>query len=200
MRTGIDMPIPPTLKTQRLLLKPLGTEDAPWIQKYFDDFEIIKYIGHDVPWPYPPDGAESYIKMIQDQMAELDVYAWAIRLKKAPDETIGAIEYRFRADKKNNRGFWIARDYHGQGLMSEAVAATQDYVFLDLGKERILTYNAPSNTASRRLKEKFGGRLFSADQQYAFYTGEKYSEVWEVTRQKWLELRDSLPYKKPKIV
>ncbi len=42
----------PTLKTDRLLLKPLVSEDALQIQKLYPRWEIVRYMVSSVPWPF----------------------------------------------------------------------------------------------------------------------------------------------------
>jgi ribosomal-protein-alanine N-acetyltransferase len=52
----------PTLETCRLWLKPLELADAEQVQTIFPQWEIVKHLNNRVPWPYPPDGALSYIR------------------------------------------------------------------------------------------------------------------------------------------
>lgn len=53
----------PTLTTERLLLKPLVAEDAVQIQKLYPRWEIVRYMVSSVPWPYPDNGAENYVRL-----------------------------------------------------------------------------------------------------------------------------------------
>ncbi len=86
--------------------------------------------------------AETYLEDILKQMRTKEIYIWGILLKDGPNEIIGVIEYRFVDNKDDNRGFWLAKPYWGQGIMTEAVIATQDFVFFKLGKERVVVKNA----------------------------------------------------------
>ena len=52
----------PTLLTDRLTLRPLALSDAPAIQRHFNNWNIIRNLATVVPWPYPDDGAETFIK------------------------------------------------------------------------------------------------------------------------------------------
>jgi [ribosomal protein S5]-alanine N-acetyltransferase len=45
------------LQTKRLVLKPLELADAVQTQRLFPHWEIVRYLSHVVPWPYPADGA-----------------------------------------------------------------------------------------------------------------------------------------------
>ena len=55
----------PTLETLHLLLLPLTLADAEQVQRIFPQWEIVKYLANVVPWPYPPDGAWTFLR---DQM------------------------------------------------------------------------------------------------------------------------------------
>jgi len=59
----------PTIETRRLNLRPLALSDAPAIQRHFDNWNIIKNLATLVPWPYPQDGAETFIKRELDKIA-----------------------------------------------------------------------------------------------------------------------------------
>ena len=54
--------MPPTLETERLLLRPLELSDAEQVQILFPHWEVVKYLNAIVPWPYPPDGALIYYR------------------------------------------------------------------------------------------------------------------------------------------
>lgn len=188
----------PKLQTKQLTLCPATAQDEPWILKHINDYDIVKFLGTDVPWPYPPESAKSYLDDIIEQMASRDVVIWAIRLREHPDETIGVIEYFFNR-QDYNRGFWLGTKYHGRGIMGEALAATQDYLLLTCGYDKIIDTNACSNTASRRLKERLGGRM-TGIRPSRYITGETVQEVWETTRERWQEARKTLPYETPEII
>ena len=48
-------------ETRRLILRPLALSDAPAIQRHFNNWNIIRHLAQVVPWPYPEDGAETFI-------------------------------------------------------------------------------------------------------------------------------------------
>ena len=59
----------PTLQTGRLILRPLALSDAPAIQRHFNNWNIIQNLTSVVPWPYPDDGAETFIKLQLEKIA-----------------------------------------------------------------------------------------------------------------------------------
>ena len=56
------MQAPPTLRTRQLLLLPLTLGDAAAIQERFAHWEVVRYLNAVVPWPYPDDGAQRYVR------------------------------------------------------------------------------------------------------------------------------------------
>lgn len=169
-----------TLETPRLVLRPLALSDAPAIQKYFNNWNIIQNLSTVVPWPYPDNGAETFIASQLPHMEAGEIHLWALALKDASGEAIGIIEYRMKTNAKGNRGFWLAEPYWGQGLMTEAVNAVNTFVFQTLGVESFVVCNAESNAASRRIKQKTGAQ-FLGHVDIAHHSGTVRSEQWRVT-------------------
>jgi RimJ/RimL family protein N-acetyltransferase len=179
----------PVLETERLILRPVTMDDAPSLQKHFNNWNIIRRIGVNAPWPYPEDGAESFLKMQQEFIRDGKVFLWTINLKDKPNEAIGLIEFRFREEMDDNRGFWLSEDHWGHGYMSEAVEATQDWIFFELGKDKVIAKNAFDNVASRRVKEKTGARHIGQDVG-KYHEGEKAQDIWEITAESWRAYRN----------
>jgi ribosomal-protein-alanine N-acetyltransferase len=178
----------PKLQTARLTLRAVIQTDAPAIQRHFGRWEIIEHLSTAVPWPYPEDGADDFIRQVcLPGMANGSLMCWAI-IPFGVDEAVGLIEYRVGDDLPDNRGFWISTEYQGKGYMTEAVEAFQDYVFFDLKVPRIFVCNAVNNVASRRIKEKTGAVLVDHI-QLPHHSGVSDCERWEVTRESWAQHR-----------
>ena len=101
---------------------------------------------------------------------------------------IGTIDLRPDADDNGNRGFWLGRPFWGRGYMTEAVTATQDWVFTQTEMTEIVVKNALSNVASRRIKEKTGATFVQRDVS-PHNSGDTDGEVWVISRDAWLKLR-----------
>ena len=57
----------------------LALSDAAAIQRHFNNWNIIKNLASVVPWPYPDDGAETFIKQqLRRIAAGTEIYQWAI--------------------------------------------------------------------------------------------------------------------------
>jgi RimJ/RimL family protein N-acetyltransferase len=180
----------PTIQTQRLILRPLALSDGPAIQRHFNNWSIIQNLATVVPWPYPDDGAETFIKQQLEKIAAGEqVYHWVLVLRSGDGQAIGNITFRPRADEpKGNRGFWLAEPYWNRGLMTEAIAAVNDFAFGALGLESFYVCNAVSNIASRRVKQKTGAE-FVGYFELSHHNGQSKAEHWKVTREAWLGKR-----------
>ena len=142
----------PILHTERLLLKPLEAEDASQIQVLYPRWEIVRYMVSSVPWPYPDNGAENYVNNVAlPDMEKGIAWIWTIRLREAPDALIGLICLYDVED--NNRGFWLAPEYQGQGFMREASNVATDYWFNTLNKTVLRAPKASLNIRSRRISD-----------------------------------------------
>ena len=176
-----------TLQTPRLWLRPLTISDTPSVQKYFNNVNIIGRLSKRVPWPYPEDGALVFLRdVVVPAMNEGRTFGWGIVPKNGPNEVIGLIEQRLGEFEQGSRGFWLAEPFWGRGYMTEAIRATQDYLLLERGIERMVLLNSEDNIASRRVKEKTGAvRIGTAILEH--HHGSSTCDKWELTREQWLE-------------
>src|SRR6202048_4900712 len=121
------MGVTPTLETPRMLLRPLELADAAQIQTLFPQWEIVRHLAAQVPWPYPPDGAYRYIRHIALPAVERsEAWHWTLRLKSDPDQIIGSIDLRKK--ENDNRGFWLGLPWQGQGLMTAGCGALTPFL------------------------------------------------------------------------
>lgn len=183
----MDTPPTPTLYTERLILRPLELADAAAIQQQFAHWQVVRYLNALVPWPYPADGALSYLQAVAlPAIAHGEEWHWSIRLKSAPEQLIGNVSLMNETD--NNRGFWLGPDWQGHGYMGEASAAVTAYWFEVLQRPLLRAPKAAPNLGSRRISERSGMRLISCDEG-DFVAGRLPREIWEITREEWLRQR-----------
>ena len=173
----------PTLETTRLVLRPLEVADAEQIQALFPHWEIVKYLAKIVPWPYPADGARTFLEThALPAMERGEAWHWSLRLKTNPAQLIGSIG--LIRDGDTNRGFWLGRRWQGQGLMSEAADVVMDYWFDVLKFPVLRTNKAIENKSSSRISEKQGMRLVRIEER-DFVCGRLPAEIWEITAEEW---------------
>jgi RimJ/RimL family protein N-acetyltransferase len=173
----------PVLETPRLVLRPLQLADADQAQLLFPRWEIVRYLAKQVPWPYPRDGAYVYYRDVAlPAIARGEQWHWSLRLKTRPEDLIGAIG--LMRGEKENRGFWLGLEWHGQGLMTEACDVVTTYWFDVLGFPVLRAPKAVPNTASRRISEKQGMRIIATEER-DYVSGPLLAEIWEITAEEW---------------
>lgn len=174
----------PVLQTKRLLLMPLQLEDASALHASFAQWEVVRYLTHFVPWPYPAGEMLRYLKEdALPAMQDEEEWHWTIRLRNEPEQIIGAACLMDEDD--NNRGFWLAPAYQGQGLMSEACKVMNRFWFQTLMRNTMRVAKAAVNQASCRISLAEGMRRVSSSEQ-PFVCGLLEEQIWELTREQWL--------------
>lgn len=144
----------PTLRTDRLVLRPFAPADAPRIQTLAGDREVASST-LTIPHPYPDGVAEAWIAG--------HVAAWEARerltlaITTATDGLIGGISLHLTyTDRRAELGYWIGRPCWNRGYATEAAAAMVGFGFDALGLHRIIARHFPRNPASGRVLTKIG--------------------------------------------
>jgi [ribosomal protein S5]-alanine N-acetyltransferase len=171
------------LETKRLILRPLQLDDAEQTELLFPHWDIVKYLNAAVPWPYPENQVlPRYRDVILPAIERGEEWHWTLRLKDSPERHIGKISLHL--GEWDNRGYWLGLPWHGQGLMTEAVAAANDYWFDVLGFGVLRAPKAVANIASRRISEKTGMRMVATFER-DYVSGRLPAELWEITAEEW---------------
>lgn len=143
-------------------LKKWAIEDAADLAKALSNKKVQDNLRDGIPYPYTEQDGKEYISsmLFQD---ENQTFAFAITLD---DKVIGSIGV-FRQTNIHIRtaelGYYIAEEYWGRGIMTEAVKQICEYVFTNSDVIRIYAEPFADNAASCRVLEKAGfqyeGRL-----------------------------------------
>lgn len=145
------------LETKRLFLRPLQLADAEQTERLFPQWDVVKFLNAAVPWPYPKKQVlPRYRDVILPAIERGEEWHWSLRLKESPDRLIGKIS--LHRNEWDNRGYWLGLPWQGQGLMTEAVAAVNDYWFDVLG---FGVLRAPQGNCQRRLKADLGENRYA---------------------------------------
>jgi RimJ/RimL family protein N-acetyltransferase len=141
-------------RTERLLLRPAWTQDAPALFAAVADEAIVRNLAS-APWPYTLADAEA---MIARERPESEPFSLIFRRTDGEPQLAGAIGFGRRPDGAAELGYWIARPFWGLGYATEAgraaIAAARD----SLRVRRIEAGHFIDNPASGRVLEKLGFR------------------------------------------
>lgn len=148
----------PTLQTARLRLGAFQPEDAPELQRMAGAREIADTTVS-IPHPYDLDHALAWIGNQRRESVRGRATNFAIRL--LPDAPlIGCASLRDidREHLQAELGFWIGRDWWGQGYAREAAAEVLRFGFEDLGLNRIYAHHMVRNPAAGQVLLHIGMR------------------------------------------
>ncbi|WGM38203.1 GNAT family N-acetyltransferase [Caulobacter sp. NIBR1757] len=182
----------PVLRTPRLVLRPLAPSDAPVVQRRFPRWEIVQHLVR-VPWPYPADGAETFLAGATEEIRTGFKAHWALIPRDGPDELIGIISlWPERPPERDQRGFWLDPEFQGQGLMSEAADRVTDHALRTLGWPGLWLTNSLDNRPSARVKERQGARLVDTEPA-SYVRGPGTRQIWRLDAEDWLAKRPRAP-------
>ena len=170
------------LETGRLILRQLEPGDAAEIQRRIDDVDIARNT-LTIPHPYTLADAEQWLAMQEEKRNDV-VFGITLREGGTIAGVIGIVLKP--EDDRGEIGYWITREFQGQGLASEAVSAAIDYGFEALGLNRIEAAHFSRNPASGRVMEKCGmrheGRLRQRHKKWGEYVD---CEMYAILRSEW---------------
>ncbi len=113
-----------------------------------------------IPFPYKEADFETWMGIVEQATAEQkEPVHWAIRTSE--DVLIGALGFEGLVIGKSHRaevGYWLAKPYWGQGIMTAAVSRACQLAFERWGLAKITPHVFPHNDASARVLEKCGFR------------------------------------------
>jgi RimJ/RimL family protein N-acetyltransferase len=144
------------LETERLWLRWPRMSDAETIARLAGDPEVSSQTAN-IPHPYNLRDAEQFIRRARAENESGQGLVLALALKGPSDDVIGVIGAHGSAFRGTaHLGYWLGRDYWGQGLMTEAARVFVDLVFGMTSLGEIVCDAPPGNLASRRVQEKLG--------------------------------------------
>ena len=178
----------PTLRTERLVLRPFEMRDATDVQGLAGDPAIADTTLL-IPHPYEDGMAETWIATHGAQCEDGQGYNFAIALSAA-DELLGAISLGVDAKYgKAELGYWIGQPYWGQGYCTEAAREVLRFGFSDLQLRRVYAFCFARNLASARVLQKIGmqheGCLRQDVRRWEEYED---LEIYAALREEWAQL------------
>jgi len=136
------------LQTERLILRAPRRGDGKTIARLAGDRRVAENAAR-IPHPYRAEDAEKFTAAANRQNGEA---TFVITLD---GELVGVCGVEPR-DSAVEIGCWIGVPFWGRGYATEAVRASIDHAFGDLGHDTLQASARVSNPASRRVLEKCG--------------------------------------------
>ena len=156
-----------TIETPRLILRRAVREDAqPMFRNWASDPEVTKFL----TWPTYEKGDTAYqiLDLWVSEYAKPDFYQWMI-VPKELGEPIGSISVVRQNDRVEEAeiGYCIGRQWWHRGIVTEALSAVIEYLFTEVGMNRVAARHDPNNPHSGGVMKKCGmtyeGTTWAAD-------------------------------------
>lgn len=175
------------IETERMVLRPWTTDDAG------ECFLLAKNpnVGPHAGWKPHADAEESR-KIIEEIF--LPAGAWAVTMRES-GRIVGCVGLepdKTRPDVASRElGYWLAEEYWGKGLMTEAARAVIDYGFETLLLEVLAICTGPENRRSQNVIQKCG---FSYEgtlrRSYKIFDGSVRDTLhYSLLREEWVSCR-----------
>jgi RimJ/RimL family protein N-acetyltransferase len=145
------------LVSERLRLRWLKADDAPFILRLVNDPDWLRFIGD--RGIRTPEDAAAYIErsfLGMCQRLGFGLYLVELLDDGTPVGICGLIKRDSLADV--DIGFAFLPEYRGRGYGYEAAAATLTHARRDLGLKRVVAITTSDNERSARLLERLGMR------------------------------------------
>ncbi|MEZ5239154.1 MAG: GNAT family protein [Microthrixaceae bacterium] len=185
---------PVTLRSRRVLLRPLVAEDFPEWREVRRRCAAWLTQWEPLPSPGQPDTVEdrsAFASRCSVRLREIQLgtgFGFGLFVDGALRGEVNLNTIQRGARQNAYVGYWVDQAVAGQGYVPEAVVAVLRFAFEDLGLHRVQISIVPRNTASRRVVEKLGLREEGLAERYLQING-----VWEdhiryaITSEEWAE-------------
>lgn len=138
----------------RFELRPFRMDDLSALVKYANDPTIAANLTDAFPHPYTEEAGRAFLERVTlaDPLTHKTI--------EINGEACGAIGLHPQHDlwKRNmERGYWLAREHRGHGIMTEAIKHMAEFAFANYPEiDRVFARPFGSNVASQRALERAG--------------------------------------------
>lgn len=143
-----------TIHTRRLTLRKFTVEDAQaMFENWANDERVTRYL----TWS-PHKSQEDTRQLLEAWCAAYknsDTYNWAIEYQGILIGNISVVRFDERSEWVD-LGYCIGYAYWNRGIMPEAAKAVIDFLFAEVGVNRVGISHAVKNPASGRVAQKCG--------------------------------------------
>lgn len=145
------------IQTNRLTLRPLRAEDAPWIAREIANPKVQRWLTSP-PHPYTLEHAHQFLAAKANRGDH--------RAILAGDQPVGVVTL------DEDLGYWLAEPAWGRGYMTEAAGALLDWHFAQ-GGDAVESGWVTGNAGSARVLDKLGFWPTETHQTYSQFYGRK---------------------------
>jgi ribosomal-protein-alanine N-acetyltransferase len=151
----------PPLQTDRLVLRPIGTDDADALHRISNEPAVRRYLWDDETVQMAT--IRGLISQSSRMFSEEGIGLFGVR-RRDSENLIGFCGFtRLEGMEEPELAYELTRGTWGEGLATEMSRVCLRYAFEEASLERVIAGADPENVASQRVMEKLGmssvGRL-----------------------------------------
>nr|WP_086939802.1 GNAT family N-acetyltransferase [Thaumasiovibrio occultus] len=177
----------PTLHTDRLTLRPFELADANKVQSMAGE-PCIANASPNIPYPYKPGMAGLWIGTHSALWQNTKAVHFAV-VDRSNYQLTGCVSLQHIESGAAQLGYWIGRDFWGQGYASEAAKVAIEFGFSQLALDRIYAQHLSKDTQPGKVLKKIGLQFIekrkdalriehlSQDVEYYQLTSNEYHQV-----------------------
>ena len=141
-----------------------------------------------LPYPYTEQDGKEYISAMLSAN-ENETFAFAITVDNKVIGSIGVFRQKNVHKLTAELGYYIAEEYWGQGIMTEALKAVMRFDFLELNVPVIYISHVRANIGSGKVQEKCGFEVFNEVPNYRVWIDGTNTDLVErkMTRDQYLD-------------
>jgi ribosomal-protein-alanine N-acetyltransferase len=160
----------PVLETERLVLRQLTEGDAPGLLVLRSNPELMRYIPR--PLAKTEEDAVALVQRMTGMIERNEAINWGM-FTKDTGRLIGMIGYvRFVPESyRAEVGYMLHQDFHGTGIMMEALKTVIEHGFRSFGLHVIEAIVDPANIPSQKLLERYGFQQSGHFKDYQYFDG-----------------------------
>ena len=156
---------------QPYILRQWQSGDEKSLSENANNYKIWRNLKDIFPHPYTLTDAYEWVKMASNTTTNFDI--------EVKGKAVGGIGILLKDDiyKKNVEiGYWLGKEYWGQGIISSAITEIVDYTFRNFDVFRIYAGVFEYNLASMRVLEKAGFHKETIQKKSLLKEGELFDE------------------------
>lgn len=175
----------PTLRTERLVLRPFKIADAEDVARFVGE-KVIAANTLSIPHPYELQMAEDWIATHAQSYMQDEGINFAITLQEQGN-LVGAIGLTLqRGIDRAEMGYWIGKPHWNKGYASEAARKVVEFGFESWNLERIYARHFADNPASGKVIRNAGLRYEGCLRHHVKKWGQyKDLNVYGLLRSEW---------------
>lgn len=160
-----------TIHTERLLLRRFTIDDT---QAMFENWASDERVTQYLTWcPHEsPEATKQLLTLWYAAYEKPNTYNWVIEHEGTPIGNISVVRLSEKCEYAE-LGYCMGYAYWNKGFMSETVKAVIDYLFAEIGVNRVGISHVVKNPASGRVAQKCGLTFEGTKREYfKTWTGE----------------------------